>query len=1047
MPSSANFTFTKGNLVLYGDLEEVDSSNTNIISGFTAGGGGEATDTFGYTTAGSTKYTLVKDKKQGSIFTLTQYGEIIKVSAYADLGGGAKDPKFAKAAIYSVSGGVPVTLLNVSEEVEITTTKRWYDFPFAPTFNLPDGEYWIGLIHATKVDIYGHTGAANQRAYNSDAYSDGPETTFISPTMDAVELSIYATYNYTTGSPESYDLDTEIEWKPNETISTMDDLSWSYVNSTAINFYVYNWGTSNYEDFTTSISPLALGGNYNSSDNRVKVKFNGTNTSEFTVDINQLQINYSTPILPSQSHWIRLTDFNLLIPTGARIDGIVVDIDRYASGSNSIKDDSIRLRNSTGQVGDDKAHATWWPTSDTYDSYGGISELWGKPTPWTASEINDASFGVDIAVKNDGVSNTASIDEVRITVYYTEALTQDTGIVRPDGDIIAQWESLGGSNHYDLINEVILDLNAHIYTSSIAASNIIDNFDMGYLDISSGVVTQIQIKLYGKEIDIDSEVNVYCGTWLGAEQLEMTTPGLYTYTWTGLSASQTNLTNMQVKFESAPPQVPTGLSLIGQFIAVEGTSNKFSYNWADIESTLNNYQTGQEVNITVSMIDIDSGYSLNISHLAIIDWEDPTSIITIGNGITDYSLNSFAAPWTTFAISGEDNLQGVINHTDYYYSEEITTEYQINIFDMANNSLYSSGFNLLLGTEFTLFDLGIPVVKFEDHTQYYYKVEFRITDAAGNSITNSSYLGDLYDYDEGSSRILVSNEVSIQFENNMINVNDLYQGIGNIINFTLIGADASELKNNTIRLKSGNYYLETTLWNETTQTYTVKFDSIDDLILYSENIFQNSLTANYDLDWKLNWDAMGLDYYAFAKHASQKDPLGLVYTLQEERTTIMDISERDGFRIPDYINYTEVYSYLYNSETNKYDVKHIFTQSDFLVHRDGLVTWNVNFSQYNIKSNIVIFEYYGSDFAHLINDNRKNGMFFKVLIPNIYSTHSTIDKLQIYFVDFEDNTFVYTMDTLDFDKYFKNASQYKRVIPGLSELLEIPIELSLVEYS
>ncbi|KKL63433.1 hypothetical protein LCGC14_2175150, partial [marine sediment metagenome] len=597
MPTSTNFTFAKGNLDLYGDLEEVDSSYTNLISGATAGGGGEATDTFGYTTAGGTKYGMGKDNKQGSIFTLSQDGEIIKISAYAKLGGGAKAPKVAKAVIYSVTGGMPDTLMNISDEVTLTNTLQWWDFSFTPTFVLPAGDYWIGLIHATKVDIYGDAGGTNQRARNSDTYSDGPETTFSSPTTDDVELSIYTTYNYTTGSPESYDLDTEIEWKPSETLSSMDNLNWSYVNSTAINFYIFNWGTSNYEDFTTSTSPLALGGNYNSSDNRVKVKFNGTDTSAFTVDINQLQINYSTPILPSQSHWIRLTDFNFAIPAGATIDGIVVEIDRYSpqTGQDSIRDDSIRLRNATGQVGAEKATATWWGTvdNDAYDSYGGASDLWGKPTGWTVLEINDASFGVDLAVKNDGVSNIAYIDEVRITVYYTEALTQDTGIVRPDGDITAQWESLGGSNHYDLINEVILDLNDHIYTSSIAASNIIDNFDMSYLDISIGVVTQIQIKVYGKEIDIDSEINVYCGTWLGAQQLEMAGPGLYTYTWTGLSASQTDLTNMQVKFESVAPQVPTGLSLIGQFIAIEGTSNKFSYNWVDIESTLNNYQTGQ----------------------------------------------------------------------------------------------------------------------------------------------------------------------------------------------------------------------------------------------------------------------------------------------------------------------------------------------------------------------------------------------------------------------------------------------------------------------
>ncbi|KKM19795.1 hypothetical protein LCGC14_1652000, partial [marine sediment metagenome] len=93
---------------------------------------------------------------------------------------------------------------------------------------------------------------------------------------------------------------------------------------------------------------------------------------------------------------------------------------------------------------------------------------------------------------------------------------------------------------------------------------------------------------------------------------------------------------------------------------------------------------------------------------------------------------------------------------------------------------------------------------------------------------------------------------------------------------------------------------------------------------------------------------------------------------------------------------------------------------------------------------LIIFKYYGSDYADIIKDTQKNGMFFKIIVPNIYSTHSTIDRLQIVFNDFDDNRFIYSMDTLDFDQYFKDAPQYKRVIPGLSELLEIPIYIDFL---
>ncbi|KKK50694.1 hypothetical protein LCGC14_3122460, partial [marine sediment metagenome] len=213
---------------------------------------------------------------------------------------------------------------------------------------------------------------------------------------------------------------------------------------------------------------------------------------------------------------------------------------------------------------------------------------------------------------------------------------------------------------------------------------------------------------------------------------------------------------------------------------------------------------------------------------------------------------------------------------------------------------------------------------------------------------------------------------------------------------------------------------------------------------YSENIFQNSLTANYDLDWKLNWDAMGLDYYAFAKHASQKDPLVLSYLLQEERYALMEVSERAGFRLPGYLNYTEVYGFLYNNDTQAYDIRYDFSKNNFTVLTNGSITWNVNFSKYTFKDDLIVFKYYGSDYAEVIKDTQKNGMFLKILVPNIYSTHSTIERLQIVFTDFNDNRFIYSMDSLDFDKYFKNASQYKRVISGLSELLEIPVYIDFL---
>jgi hypothetical protein len=109
------------------------------------------------------------------------------------------------------------------------------------------------------------------------------------------------------------------------------------------------------------------------------------------------------------------------IPSGAAINGIVVEIERYGTGGN-IADSSVRLTTGGTAVGDDKASASAWPllASEAYATYGGASDTWGRT--WTDSEINATTFGVSLIAINTHGSNTrdAQVDHIRITVYYTE---------------------------------------------------------------------------------------------------------------------------------------------------------------------------------------------------------------------------------------------------------------------------------------------------------------------------------------------------------------------------------------------------------------------------------------------------------------------------------------------------------------------------------------------------------------------------------------------------------------------------------------------------
>jgi len=132
------------------------------------------------------------------------------------------------------------------------------------------------------------------------------------------------------------------------------------------------------------------------------------------------------------SDYLRAVDFNLDIPNGATIDGIIVEFDRYTSVID-VYDSVVRLRVTAGQKGDNKAVTSDWTTSDDdiYDAYGNSTDKWG--TTWSAAELNSADFGIDLSIYcNVGGTNYAYVDHIRIKVFYT-ALTFPTVVTTNKG--------------------------------------------------------------------------------------------------------------------------------------------------------------------------------------------------------------------------------------------------------------------------------------------------------------------------------------------------------------------------------------------------------------------------------------------------------------------------------------------------------------------------------------------------------------------------------------------------------------------------------------
>jgi hypothetical protein len=122
---------------------------------------------------------------------------------------------------------------------------------------------------------------------------------------------------------------------------------------------------------------------------------------------------------PTQTHYLKATNFGFTIPAGMTITGIKVEIERKALGQ--VVDNRVRLVKAGVVQSTDKASSTPWPSTDAYASYGGDGDTWGNA--WTVQDINDSGFGVVLAATiGDGVDAARPfVDHIQITVYYTES--------------------------------------------------------------------------------------------------------------------------------------------------------------------------------------------------------------------------------------------------------------------------------------------------------------------------------------------------------------------------------------------------------------------------------------------------------------------------------------------------------------------------------------------------------------------------------------------------------------------------------------------------
>ena len=117
------------------------------------------------------------------------------------------------------------------------------------------------------------------------------------------------------------------------------------------------------------------------------------------------------------SHYLKATGFGFSIPSGAIVNGIKVEVERYSSNSNEIKDDYAKIVKEGTIQGNNNKSAAYWPTTPTYQTYGGASDLWGLT--FSTAQINSSDFGFVISCGNMLRATDTQIDHITISVYYT----------------------------------------------------------------------------------------------------------------------------------------------------------------------------------------------------------------------------------------------------------------------------------------------------------------------------------------------------------------------------------------------------------------------------------------------------------------------------------------------------------------------------------------------------------------------------------------------------------------------------------------------------
>jgi uncharacterized repeat protein (TIGR01451 family) len=391
--------------------------------------------------------------------------------------------------------------------------------------------------------------------------------------------------------------------------------------------------------------------------------------------------SYATASLGSSevTHYLKATGFGFNISAGATINGIEVLVERNGDNGGKISDNSVRLVKNGTIGGDEKSAAGTWPASDGNITYGGSNDLWGLN--WTYSDINSVNFGFVISAKATG-SRTASVDCIRITVYYTIlAATASSNSPVCEGATIELYGGPNGMTSYNWTGPGGWTNSTQNATRPNATLAMAGNYTLTVTDSSNSTATNTtSVTVNAKPAATASSNSPVCegstivltggpggmasynwtgpGGWTNSTQnatrpnATLAMAGNYTLTVTnGSGCTATNSTSVTVN--AKPTATASSNSPVAEGATIElygGPNGMTSYNWTGPGGWTNSTQNATRPNATTNMT---GTYTLTVTNSNGCTASNTTSVTVAGA-----QPHAWPTTWIGLATDPPDDCGG-----------------------------------------------------------------------------------------------------------------------------------------------------------------------------------------------------------------------------------------------------------------------------------------------------------------------------------------------------------------------------------------------------